>query len=105
MRPGTAVTVPSTVTISYNPTTDFFRGAVKATRSGCEQKRSVNLFKVEPGADIRRGGDMTGAGGRYGVSVPGANGRFYVRVARKVVSGYNHKFVCESARSAAITVG
>ena len=82
----------TTVTIK-GPQGDF-RGKVQ-TRDPCLAERTVKVFKVRAGADLKIGTDTTGDDGKWSTGNSGyKNGRFYAKV--KPLDD------CEGARSETI---
>jgi hypothetical protein len=86
-----------------------FLGKVRSERKACEDRRTVSVWKHNPGAiDVPvPGRARTNRSGIWVVSVPlGAYpGAYYASVQKRVSKSSGHKHVCKADRSPSFTVG
>jgi hypothetical protein len=81
-----------------------FHGKVKSENSGCKDGRHVSLYRVfSDGSRQRVGLFVTGANGKWHISVSGSAGisfsRFYAKVRQRKEGTAGTIFVCKSADS------
>jgi hypothetical protein len=81
-----------------------FHGRVKSENSGCKDGRHVSLYRVfSDGSRQRVGLFVTGANGKWHVTVSGSAGisfsRFYAKVRQRKEGTAGTIFVCKSADS------
>ncbi|MDQ3571996.1 MAG: hypothetical protein M3383_03945 [Actinomycetota bacterium] len=97
----------STVTVSYAPQADEFRGKVTSPRERCVPGRTVRILRVEDdGSKTLVGKGTTGENGFYaiGYDVP-ERGKYRARVTREVLRDTKrHTHVCAPDSSPTITV-
>jgi hypothetical protein len=81
-----------------------FHGKVKSENAGCKDARHVSLYRVfSDGSRQRVGVLVTGANGKWHITVSGSAGisfsRFYAKVRQRKEGTAGTIFVCKSADS------
>ena len=98
---------PTTVTITVvnRPAGDVFRGRVGSANPDCIEDRLVQLFRVQPGADLLIDTDESEDNGAWDIDIEGGApaGRYYVRLPGRVLTSPGHRHVCRGGRSAFVT--
>jgi hypothetical protein len=84
-----------------------FRGKVTSPNAACKQGRHVSLYRrLSGGGRQRLGTDITGASGKWHITVSGSAGislsHFYAKVRRRAEGTAGTIFVCKSAHSRTI---
>lgn len=82
-----------------------FTGEVSSSHGRCLGDRDVTLFKVRRNKSPRAAGsDTTSGNGTYHINKDDPHGRYFVKVARKLNTSYEHRHDCKGARSSTIFV-
>jgi glutamate synthase domain-containing protein 3 len=84
-----------------------FRGKVTSSNTACKDGRHVSLYRrLSGGGRQRLGTDVTGASGKWHVTVSGFAGvslsNFYAKVRRRAEGTAGTIYVCKSAHSKTI---
>jgi hypothetical protein len=96
------VRIASSITIESHGLN--FHGKVKSENAGCKDGRHVSLYRIfSDGSRQRVGLFVTGANGKWHVTVSGSAGismsRFYAKVRQRREGTAGTIFVCKSADS------
>jgi hypothetical protein len=80
-------------------------GSVISSRAGCEKRRLVRIYRVDPGPDGLLASTRTSSTGRWQYLSPSLNGDFYARIGVRVVRYRGHRHVCGSSTARPVRVG
>jgi hypothetical protein len=98
------VRIPSHISIKSHELR--FSGRVTSPNAACRQGRHVSLYRRIAGGRDRVGVFVTGASGKWHITVSGtagvSMGQFYAKVRRRSEGTAGTTFVCKSADSATI---
>jgi len=99
--PGTAfAAVPTTISIGYNHSTEFFHGVVGSSNAECQAGRTVKVFQDGTSGPVLQGRAMSDAQGHWKIEVMHASGHYFAKVpAQKIMQTH-----CSGAKSRSIDV-
>ncbi len=89
------------VTISPDPD---FHGRVVSRSAACKRRRTVRVYRVEPGRDGLFVSVRSGSDGRWQYLSPTLTGSFYALMPRRVIRSARHRHVCNGDRSGPVAV-
>lgn len=98
---GHYVRYPDRVTIARSPD---LHGSVISRRAGCEKRRTIRIYRVDPGPDGLLATTRSSSTGRWQYLSPSLTGDFYARIAVRVVRSAGHRHVCGSASARPVRV-
>ena len=92
--------VPSTVSIGFNHTTEFFHGVVHSSDAECQAGRTVKVYQEGANGPELQGRVTSDANGHWKIEVMHASGGYFAKVpAEKVM--HTH---CGGAKSRTVDV-
>src|SRR5438132_7659226 len=68
--------VSTSITISYDTSTELFHGKLSSMNAECITGRTVKLFKVTSNGPVLEGKDMSGKHGHWHVEVMNPSGKY-----------------------------
>lgn len=92
------------LTVSFQPTNNVFKGRVSSSRDACERGRTVGVFRIVDGPDQRVASDRTDSDGRWRVVYNPQSGDYYAKVASKDIGPGAHRHICKAIKTSSFNI-
>jgi cysteine-rich repeat protein len=92
------------LTVTFQPTNNVFKGRVSSSKDRCEPGRTVVVFRVVDGPDERVGSDRTDSAGRWRLAYNPQSDDYYAKVRSKDIGPGAHRHICKAIKTSTFNI-